>query len=81
MNAGEVAGFLEGEGQDATGLSLAAQQWFNAADGLRTVEALLVYTKSQRPAEERLLQDLKACQQVLDRAKQERVRFHFAVDF
>jgi hypothetical protein len=81
VNPEDAAAFLEGEGQNASGLSLPAEQWFDAAEGLRTVKALLQHTKSLKPGEKLLLQDLTACQQVLDRARQECVRFHFTVDF
>lgn len=77
----DVAAFLEGEGQDATDLSLPQEQWFDAEEGLRTIEALLRHVESEKPAEQRLLHDLRDCQRVLQRARQEATRFHFTVDF
>lgn len=77
----EAAAFLEDEGQSDSGLRLPPEKWFDAAAGLRTVQALLTYGESQPRAEQHLLLDLKACGQVLERARQEDTRFHFAIDF
>jgi hypothetical protein len=81
VNPEDAAAFLEGEGQDATDLAFPPEQWFDAEEGLRTIEALLQHVKSEKPAEQRLLDDLRDCRQVLQRARQEATRFHFAVDF
>jgi hypothetical protein len=57
MNPKEMAAFLEGEGRDTSDLSLPPEQWFDAEEGLRTIEALLRYVESEKPAEQRLLQE------------------------
>jgi hypothetical protein len=81
INPEDAEAFLEGEGADASGLSLAPEQWFTADEGMNTVQALLQQIASTSPGETGLSQDLKACLQVLTRAQQEDIRFHFAVDF
>lgn len=81
LNPEEAAAFLEGEGLDAGGLTIPAEQWFGADEGLATVGALLQHTESTKPEEKKLLEDLRTCKQVLEQAKQNNVRFHFTVDF
>jgi len=81
VNPEDAAAFLDGEGHDATDLSLPPEQWFDAEEGLRTIEALLRHVESEKPAEQRLLRDLRDCRQVLQRARHEATRFHFAIDF
>ena len=80
INPAEAADFWEGEGvSDLT--DLPAEQWFEAEDGLQIIQALLKQVESQRPNDAQLFDDLRSCRQVLDLAKQEKVRFHFSVDF
>jgi hypothetical protein len=81
VNPEEAAAFLEEEGGGVDGFRLPAEQWFEAEEGLRTIEALLQHSESQKPAERNLLEDLKSCKGVLERARHENVRFHFSVDF
>jgi hypothetical protein len=81
VNPEEAAGFLEDEGVDTAALSLPSEQWFDAVEGMQTIGALLDHAQSQKPGESGLLQDLKACQHVLEAARDNNVRFHFAVDF
>jgi hypothetical protein len=81
LNPDEAAAFLEGEGLDAGGHTIPAEQRFDADDGLTTLGALLQHTESKKPEEKKLLEDLRACKQVLEQAKQNNVRFHFTVDF
>jgi hypothetical protein len=81
LNPDEAAAFLEGEGMEAGAVSIPSEQWFDADEGLRTVGALLHHTETTKPEQKNLLEDLAACKQVLERAKQNNVRFHFAVDF
>jgi hypothetical protein len=81
VNPEEAAAFLESEDGDTSDLPPPSEQWFDASEGLRTIEALLQHIESRKSADERLLHDLKECHQVLERAKREDVRFHFTVDF
>src|SRR5689334_22925709 len=51
--------FHEDEGAEISELSLPPKQWFDAAVGLETSDALLQLTQSLRPGESGLLQDLR----------------------
>lgn len=77
----EAAAFIEGEDEQMEDLSLPSEKWFDADEGLRTIQALLQHAKSGNLVDQQLMEDLSASQEVLSRAKVERVRFHFAVDF
>ena len=77
----EAEAFLEGEDADPAGSSLPSTQWFHAEEGLKTIDLLLQHTQSQKPGENALLRDLRDAKQVLERARDNNVRFHFAVDF
>jgi len=77
----EVQAFLDSEGGDAEGFDVPPEQWFDAADGLRTIEALVKHAESLTTTEKGLLLDLRACKQVLERARESSVKFHFAVDY
>ena len=81
VNPEEAAAFFEGEGADPADLPFRAEEWFDASEGLRTIDALLEHTKSLRPDDQQLLRDLIDCQRLLDRLRKENIRFHFAVDF
>jgi hypothetical protein len=72
---------LDGERGDADDVSLPPEQWFDAQEGLRTIKALLQDSESLNRTDKHLLSDLRACEQVLERARHENVRFHFSVDF
>src|SRR5437899_8966398 len=77
----EAAAFLVDEEADAAQVPLPPEQWFDPAQGLKTIDVLLQQTQSQKPGESGLLQDLTACRHVLRQAQQNNVRFHFSVDF
>lgn len=80
----EAMAFLEGEGVAPEGLELPAEQWFDPADGLRTVRGLLDQLRHAPPDVPRLagvLDDLEATERVLLAAEQHGVRFHLAIDF
>ena len=78
----EAADFLEGEGIDD--VEIPAEQWFDAADGLKTIQGLLGAVRAD-PAKlknaDRVLEDLEAIEKVLLAADEQGVRFHLAVDF
>jgi hypothetical protein len=74
----DVAALLGDEGEAPEGLGLPAEQWFDPADGLRTVRGLLTHG-GDRPAGVR--DDLEATERVLLAARQHGVRFHLALDF
>src|SRR3954451_3279279 len=71
---------LKADGFDPTKMRLAPEQWFPAAEGLRTVRALaehvsgkLNHFKQPNP----ILRDLKAAEALLAAAEGAGVRFHF----
>ncbi len=68
----------------AEGLQLPAEQWFDPAEGLRTIRGLLSYLRENpagvNPAR-RVREDLEAAEAVLLAAAEHGVRFHLAVDF
>ena len=71
---------LEAEGFDPARMRLPPEQWFDAADGLKTVQALAEYVsanlndfKQPNP----ILRDLKSAEALLSAAASAGVRFHF----
>ncbi|MCI0377979.1 MAG: hypothetical protein L0215_10255 [Gemmataceae bacterium] len=85
----EVLDFIEGE-EEATGEPVAdlpelpAEQWFDAAEGLRTVRILRSHltanAKELRNAQA-VVSDLDEFERVLEKASSQKVRWHLAVDF
>jgi hypothetical protein len=66
-----------------TKLAQTKGQWFDCADGLKTVEFLLTYLE-QHPSEidhPQVIVDLRATRQVLEQAQGQETRFHLSVDF
>lgn len=63
---------------------LAAEQWFAAADGLKTIRAMIAHLQ-QHPtavkAADDMLTDLQDIEAVLVVAEAQRVKFHFSLDF
>jgi hypothetical protein len=85
----EVLDFLETEA-DAAGRSasappsLSAEQWFDAADGLRTVRGLRGHLSANPTAlknAQAAISDLDEFAAVLDKALAHKIRWHLAVDF
>ena len=71
---------LQAEGFDPAKMRLPAEQWFPAADGLKTVRALIGHVtanlndfKQPNP----ILRDLKAAETLLVAAEAAGIRFHF----
>ena len=71
---------LKSEGFDPVKMRLPAEQWYPAAEGLKTVRALIEYVseklndfKQPNP----ILRDLKAAEALLAAAEAAGVRFHF----
>jgi hypothetical protein len=80
----EAADFLEGEGIDD--VIIPAEQWYDADDGLKTVQGLLAALREEpgrlkKVKTERVVEDLDAIEKMLLAARKLRVRFHLAVDF
>jgi hypothetical protein len=82
----EIAAFCEDEGIDPPPGGFPPEQWFRAADGLRTVRALLARVSelaSAGPAwaAEGVAADLQQYEEVLVGLDRAGVRWHLAVDF
>jgi hypothetical protein len=75
QNPDNVAEFMD-EGASA----LPPEQWFEPADGLTTVRALIAHF-SAAPAETAVVADLREFESVLQRLKDAGLRWHLAVDF
>jgi hypothetical protein len=75
QNPEEAAEFME---ENAPALPPA--QWFDPADGLTTVKALLAHF-SGSPADAAVVGDLREFEAVLERLKAAGLRWHLAVDF
>lgn len=74
-----LAAQMQAEGFDPTKMRLPAEQWFAAADGLKTVRALIEHItanlndfKQPNP----ILKDLKAVEVLLTQAEAAGMRFH-----
>lgn len=78
-NPAVLAAQMQAEGFDPTKMRLPAEQWFAAADGLKTVRALIEHItanlndfKQPNP----ILKDLKAVEVLLTQAEAAGMRFH-----
>jgi hypothetical protein len=82
MDPAEAGAWLEDVG-GLDGLDVPDETWFEAAEGLQTVDPLLAHL-ANNPKDisesDRVLVDLRAFQSVLQRASAERVRWHLVVD-
>lgn len=81
-----LAEFLDDELEDEAPSrdELPAEEWFSAADGLVTVEALADHLAAHPSAiadADAIVSDLREYADVLTRLKKEKVRWHFAMDF
>ena len=80
----ELAGFAEDHGVDleSKGIILAAEKWFPAEDGLRTVRALIQAGERNRVSQpDPIMGDLKEFENVLEIAQRDDVRWHLAIDY
>ena len=80
----DVLAFFEDEGEMPEGLEPPAAEWFDAAEGLRTVRGLLAYVRENPSSVNQargVCDDLEAAEEVLVAAKKRKVRFHLAIDF
>jgi hypothetical protein len=74
QNPEEVADFM------AEGAPLPTEQWFDPAEGLTTVRALLAHF-SASPADASLGDDLREFEATLQRLQDAGLRWHLAVDY
>ncbi|HEV8002863.1 MAG TPA: hypothetical protein VGP63_23460 [Planctomycetaceae bacterium] len=81
----EVAALFDEEsgGPGLEGLALPPEVWFEADDGLKTVEKLLAYIADNPNAvsdSKRVVEDLREFQSVLQRLSAKDVKWHLSVD-
>jgi hypothetical protein len=80
----EVEDFLDDEGVALDEMPIPDETWYTAADGLKTVDALLGHYKSvpnPTPQTANIVSDLQEFEGVLRRAEAAGVRWHLDVDF
>jgi hypothetical protein len=80
-NPEALARYLAQQGLDAADYSVPEEEWFAAADGLKTVRGLLAELRSRPDAvldSHRILRDLEAIERILQVASQAQVAFHLA---
>jgi hypothetical protein len=66
------------------GLEPPAEEWFDPAEGLRTVRSLLSYVRDNPASVKQgrgVCDDLEAAEEVLAAAREYGVRFHLAIAF
>jgi hypothetical protein len=84
QNPENAADFIEDVGGDAEELDVPDEAWFDATEGLNTVDALLEHLAASPDALQNtdgVAAELKEWQAVLKRAATEGVRWHLEVDF
>jgi hypothetical protein len=80
-NPEALARYLAQQGLDATAYSVPEEEWFAAADGLKTVCRLRAELRSRPDAvldSQRILRDLEAIERILQAAAAADVAFHLA---
>lgn len=80
----EEADMIESCGGDLSTVTLPPLQWFEARDGLLTVQALrdyLTQNPDALPNTSAVEEDLAACERVLEAAQEKRLGWRLAVDF
>lgn len=80
----DVAAFLEEHDTDPAAIEIPDQSWFEAREGLKTIDAIsdhLTKNPAVIPMADRLLSELGEWQRVLKRAADEDIRWHLEVDF
>ncbi len=84
VSRSEVNSFLNGHGEsvESMGITLPAERWFSAEEGLNTVRGLVSHLEKLEPSESDLtISNLKEFERVLEAANQAAVRWHLAVDY
>ena len=83
-NPEDAAAFIDDEGGDPDEINIPDEAWFDAADGLKTADALVNYLSQHTDAIPNAVgvgAELNEWQAVLKRAADEGVRWHLEVDF
>lgn len=84
QNPKNAAAFVESEGIDPEEIDIPDETWFDSADGLKTIDALLGHLNENPSAissPDGIVAELKEWQAVLKRAADEGVRWHLEVDY
>ena len=76
-----VAELIASSGGDPAAVGIPAEQWFDPAEGLATVRALLSAPAALPGDPAAVAEDLRGCERVLTRLLSGGVRWHLAIDF
>lgn len=80
----DAAAFIEGEGGDPDEIDIPDEAWFDATDGLRTIETLLEHLGTNPdalPNTDGVIAELKEWKTVLKRADAEGIAWHLEVEY
>ena len=83
VNPAALSRYLQEQGLDPDNFPIPDEEWFEAAEGLKTVRGLLAHIKSRPDAvldAGRIVRDLQAIEQILAVAEQAQVLFHLTSD-
>lgn len=79
IDKSEVEGLL---GEAVGEIEIPDKQWFPAAEGVRTILALLNAVGAQKPPDtEKLMNELQEFKNVLDAAHARNIRWHLGIDY
>lgn len=79
---GELVGFAEGHGVSPSQMKVPDERWFEADEGLRTLNALLQNPETaQLPHSDRIASELREFVALLEVARASGVRWHLGVDY
>ena len=84
QNPEEAAAFIEDEGGDPDEIDIPDEAWFDATDGLRTIETLLEHLGTNPdalPNTDGVISELKEWQTVLKRAAADGIGWHLEVEY
>ena len=80
VNPDELAGFYEAEEIDLPD-NLPEEKWFEAEEGLKSINAFINVLETGHPEKSCILVDLKNFSKLLSVAAEKNVRWHIAADF
>ena len=79
----DLANLMGEEDMEEAGIELPKEQWFSAAEGVRTIDSLINYCRDNKKAFENgnsLLADLEGLKASLNAAQSKKIGFHFFFD-
>jgi len=80
----DAAEFIDEAGGDSQAIEFTAERWFDASDGLQTVQAMIQHIAENPHSvqdSDRVLTDLKRFETVLSRLESKGIRWHLGVDY